>query len=71
MCIRDSPRTPAEKEQIRDELQTNIWPRLADGTLKTHVCARFPLAQAGEAHRLMESNRHIGKIVLDVGPGLT
>lgn len=62
------PRTPAEKMAIRDDLLTHIWPALASGALKTHVFATFPLAQAVDAHRLMESNRHIGKIVLEVAP---
>jgi NADPH:quinone reductase-like Zn-dependent oxidoreductase len=34
--------------------------------LLPHIFAHFPLAQAAEAHRLMESSRHIGKIVLEV-----
>jgi putative PIG3 family NAD(P)H quinone oxidoreductase len=61
------PRTLAEKTAIRDALTTNIWPRLSRGELQPHICARFPLGQAAEAHRLMESSRHIGKIVLEVG----
>jgi NADPH2:quinone reductase len=61
------PRTLAEKTAIRDALAANIWPALARGELLPHLFARFPLAQAAEAHRLMESSRHIGKIVLEVG----
>ena len=60
------PRTVAEKTAIRDALAANIWPALARGELLPHLFARFPLAQATEAHRLMESSRHIGKIVLEV-----
>lgn len=60
-------RTRAEKAAIRDALARTVWPALSAGQLKTHICARFPLAQAAEAHRLMESGRHIGKIVLEVG----
>ncbi len=60
------PRTLAEKAAIRDALLEYIWPEFAAGRLRPHIHARFPLAQAGEAHRLMESSRHIGKIVLDV-----
>ncbi len=60
------PRTLAEKAAIRDALQKHIWPELAAGRLLPHIHAVFPLAQAGEAHRLMESSRHIGKIVLQV-----
>ena len=61
------PRTPEEKTAIRDALAANIWPRLDRGELLPHLFARFPLARAAEAHRLMESRRHIGKIVLEVG----
>jgi putative PIG3 family NAD(P)H quinone oxidoreductase len=61
------PRTVAEKTAIRDALAANIWPAFERGELLPHVFARFPLAQAADAHRLMESSRHIGKIVLDVG----
>ncbi|MBI3525145.1 MAG: NAD(P)H-quinone oxidoreductase [Betaproteobacteria bacterium] len=60
------PRSAAEKAAIRDALREHIWPSLADGRLKQHLFATFPLAQAAEAHRLMESSRHIGKIVLQV-----
>lgn len=60
------PRTIAEKAAIRDALLTHIWPGLATGGIRNHVHARFPLAQAAEAHRLMESSQHIGKIILDV-----
>lgn len=60
------PRTVAEKAAIRDSLARHIWPDLASGRLKTHLFATFPLAEASDAHRLMESSRHIGKIVLQV-----
>jgi len=60
------PRSLAEKTAIRDALAVNVWPALERGELLPHLFARFPLAQAAEAHRLMESSRHIGKIVLDV-----
>lgn len=60
------PRTVAEKAAIRDALKREIWPALESGRLKTHLFATFPLAQACDAHKLMESSRHIGKIVLQV-----
>jgi len=60
------PRSVAEKGAIRDALLRQIWPSLAAGQLKPHLFATFPLDQAAEAHRLMESSRHIGKIVLQV-----
>lgn len=60
------PRSIAEKAAIRDALRREIWPALESGELKTHLFATFPLAQACDAHKLMESSRHIGKIVLQV-----
>ena len=60
-------RNLAEKAAIRDALRRHVWPSLDAGRMKPHVCATFPLAQAGAAHLLMESGRHIGKIVLQVG----
>jgi len=60
------PRTVPEKTQIRDALQREVWPALSAGRVRTHVHATYPLAQAAEAHRLMESGRHLGKIVLRV-----
>jgi NADPH2:quinone reductase len=62
------PRTVAEKQALRDALRTNIWPALESGTIQTHVHAQFALSDAAEAHRLMESSQHIGKIVLQVKP---
>jgi putative PIG3 family NAD(P)H quinone oxidoreductase len=60
------PRTHAEKQALRDALLANVWPALAAGRLKTHLHRHFPLANAAEAHRLMESSQHVGKIVLDI-----
>ena len=60
------PRSIQEKAAIRDALATEVWPAFGSGRLKTHVHAVFPFAQVAEAHRLMESSRHIGKIVLQV-----
>ena len=60
-------RSLAEKAAIRDALRREVWPALMAEKLKTHVCAVFPLERAGDAHRLMESGQHVGKIVLQVG----
>lgn len=60
------PRTVAEKAAIRDALLQHIWPAIAAGSIRSHVHAVFPLAQASEAHRLMESSEHIGKIILRI-----
>jgi putative PIG3 family NAD(P)H quinone oxidoreductase len=62
------PRTAAEKRQIRDGLLNEVWPAFARGELRVHVHAVLPLREAGEAHRLMESGAHSGKIILAVRP---
>lgn len=55
------------KQAIAEKLEQNIWPFLADKTIKPIVYKTFPLKNAAEAHALMESSNHIGKIVLTVG----
>ena len=55
------------KAALAKELEANVWPLYAKGRLQTVTHATFPLAQAAEAHALMESSAHIGKIVLEVG----
>ena len=58
------PRPVAEKTRIAADLEANIWPWLSAGDVRPVVHATFPLEAAADAHRLMESSRHIGKIVL-------
>lgn len=57
-------RSIAEKAAIRDALLREIWPHFTDGTLSAHLFRSFPIEQAAEAHRLMESGGHVGKIAL-------
>ncbi|MEX2650185.1 MAG: NAD(P)H-quinone oxidoreductase [Alphaproteobacteria bacterium] len=61
------PRTVEQKGKIAAELAAEVWPLLASGRVKPVIHKTFPLAQAAEAHRLMESSAHTGKIVLTVG----
>ncbi len=60
------PRTPAEKGVIARDLHQHVWPLLEQGVVAPVIYQTFPLAQAAEAHRLMESSTHIGKIILGV-----
>jgi NADPH2:quinone reductase len=60
------PRSVAEKGAIARAVEAQIWPHVAAGRIKPLVHARFPLAAAAEAHALMETNAHIGKIVLTI-----
>ncbi len=61
------PRTTAQKGLIADALRETVWPVLDAGRCAPVIHATFPLAQAAEAHRLMESSQHIGKIMLTLG----
>jgi putative PIG3 family NAD(P)H quinone oxidoreductase len=61
------PRPVAEKARIAQALEEEVWPLLRDGRVRPVIHARFPLDEASEAHRVMESSRHIGKLVLVAG----
>ena len=61
------PRSVAFKAEIAKALQAKVWPLLTSGQVKVLIHSRFPAAQAAQAHALMESNQHIGKIVLTWG----
>ena len=64
--MRASP--SARKAQIAQSLREKVWPLFDQRRLKTFVYKTFPLDLAGEAHALMESSQHIGKLVLEVAP---
>ncbi|MFZ5872303.1 MAG: NAD(P)H-quinone oxidoreductase [Actinomycetota bacterium] len=59
-------RPPQEKAAIVSSVREHVWPLIADGLVKPVVHARIPLAQAAEAHRLVESSAHVGKVLLTV-----
>ena len=63
------PRTPAEKGAIARALETEVWPLIESGRVRPRIDATFPLEEAVEAHRRMESRRHVGKIVLVLREG--
>ena len=52
------------KGQVAAALRANVWPLFGSKRLRPLIHARFPLADAAAAHALMESGRHIGKIIL-------
>jgi putative PIG3 family NAD(P)H quinone oxidoreductase len=52
------------KSLVADELARAVWPHIEQGRLKPVIDSTFPLAQAADAHRRMESGEHVGKIVL-------
>jgi NADPH2:quinone reductase len=57
------------KAALAAELRREVWPCLERGRIRPVICTTFPLAEAAEAHKLMESGDHVGKIVLTVDRG--
>jgi len=60
------PRSIEDKTAIARALRGNVWPLFERKVLRPHVYETFPLSEARAAHELMESSRHIGKIMLRV-----
>jgi len=58
------PRPVAFKSDIANSLRAKVWPWLESGRVKPVIHQVFPAAEAAAAHALMESNQHIGKLVL-------
>ncbi len=59
-------RSPENKAQIAGELGKQVWPLIEEGKIKPVIHTTFPLTDAAEGHRLMESATHVGKIMLVV-----
>jgi putative PIG3 family NAD(P)H quinone oxidoreductase len=57
-------RSVAQKALVAEGVRRNVWPLLEDKRVHPVIHATFPLAEAAEAHRMIESSQHIGKIVL-------
>ncbi|NOV28629.1 NAD(P)H-quinone oxidoreductase [Methylomonas sp. ZR1] len=60
------PRDDNFKAKIAQQLFAKVWPLLESGQIKPIIDSVFPLARASQAHERMESNQHIGKIILEV-----
>jgi putative PIG3 family NAD(P)H quinone oxidoreductase len=61
-------RSIEEKGRIARAVRANVWPQIEKGEVRPVLHATFPLAAAAEAHRVLESGTHVGKIVLTVSP---
>jgi len=60
-------RPASEKAAIVASVVEHVWPLVADGMVRPVIDSTFPLAQAAQAHRLLERSEHVGKILLVVG----
>ncbi|KAF1852517.1 hypothetical protein Lal_00037251 [Lupinus albus] len=60
------PRPIAFKAAIATNLRQHVWPLIEAGKIKPVIHHRFPLEQAAQAHAMMESSAHIGKIMLEL-----
>ena len=60
------PRSAEAKVGIAEKLRAQLWPLIEGKEIKPLIAAHFPLADTAEAHKLMESSKHIGKIILTV-----
>ncbi len=60
------PRPPEYKGRIARELVEQVWPLLADGRIRTLICATLPLDAVADAHAILDANQQIGKVVLVV-----
>lgn len=60
------PQSDAAKSRIAEELRRDLWPLVETGAVKPLIDSIYPLEQAAEAHRHMETSNHIGKILLQV-----
>jgi NADPH:quinone reductase len=57
-------RSVGEKSSLARAVESEVWPLFTNGQIRPVIDSTFPLDQAGEAHRRMESSQHIGKILL-------
>jgi len=55
------------KSAIADALRAQVWPLIEAGQIKPEIFAVLPLAQAAEAHAILEEGHHIGKVMLSTG----
>jgi NADPH2:quinone reductase len=60
------PRTREVKAGFAQALETKVWPLFGAGRVKVVLDSTFPLVQAADAHRRLETSQHVGKIVLTV-----
>jgi NADPH:quinone reductase-like Zn-dependent oxidoreductase len=59
---------PGGKAEIVEAVRREVWPDVERGVVRPIVDRRLPMARAGDAHRVVESSEHIGKVLLVTEP---
>jgi NADPH2:quinone reductase len=59
-------RSAEEKARLVAAVERNVWPWVQSGRFKPVIYKVVPIKDAAEAHKVMESSQHIGKIILEV-----
>jgi putative PIG3 family NAD(P)H quinone oxidoreductase len=62
------PRPVAEKAEIIRSVREHVWPLIERGLVRPVIFTELPMTQAGQAHRLVESSQHTGKVLLVAEP---
>ena len=57
-------RSVEQKAEVGRAVREHVWPRFPAGELRPVIHATWPLAEAAEAHRVLESSVHVGKLLL-------
>ncbi|HBU2815560.1 TPA: zinc-binding dehydrogenase, partial [Klebsiella pneumoniae] len=62
------PKSPVEKMRLAQRISRHLLPLIAAGKITPILHQTLPLAQAADAHRILEANTNIGKVLLQVAP---
>ena len=62
------PKSAAEKARLAQNISKHLLPLMASGKISPIIHTTLPLAQAADAHRILETNANIGKVLLKVAP---
>ena len=62
------PKSAAEKARLAQNISKHLLPLMASGKISPIIHTTLPLAQAADAHRILEANANIGKVLLKVAP---
>lgn len=59
-------RSDGFKAALSEDVRREVWPKIESGAIKPQISKVFPLAEVADAHRMMESSAHVGKLILTI-----